>query len=192
MAGGRQIVGRTLTSLLVGSLFVSAGLRAMTGAALALEEEPEVPVAKAPPVAEACITPDQYAPLLAALQQREAAADAKDAALTAWAQDLNSAATQIEQRLADLVAAEQALRETVALASQASEADLVQLTGVYENMKPKDAAKLFAMMAPDFAAGFLGRMSPEAAAGILSGLEADHAYAISVIVAGRNAEIPLK
>ena len=186
------MIGRGLTGLLVGSLFLSAGLRAMTGAALAREEAPAVELAKTPPPPEACITPAQYAPLLQALQQREGAAEEKETALATWASDLDAAAQDIEQRLAELVAAEQALRATVALAAQASETDLLQLTGVYENMKPKDAAELFAMMAPDFAAGFLARMTPEAAAGILSGLEADHAYAISVIVAGRNAEIPLK
>jgi flagellar motility protein MotE (MotC chaperone) len=45
-------------------------------------------------------------------------------------------------------------------------------------------------MAPDFAAGFIGRMQPAAAAAILAGMEAEQAYAISVLLAARNARVP--
>ncbi|MEP4475030.1 MAG: hypothetical protein ABJ024_08265, partial [Lentilitoribacter sp.] len=78
----------------------------------------------------------------------------------------------------------------MALANTAAEDDLVRLTAVYENMKPKDASALFEQMEPGFAAGFLGRMRADAAAGILSGLSPQVAYSISVILAGRNADIP--
>jgi flagellar motility protein MotE (MotC chaperone) len=82
------------------------------------------------------------------------------------------------------------LRETLALADGAAEADIERLTAVYQAMKPKDAAALFEAMSPEFASGFLGRMAPESAAAILSGMSAEAAYGISVIVAGRNAGAP--
>jgi flagellar motility protein MotE (MotC chaperone) len=72
------------------------------------------------------------------------------------------------------------------LSDTALEEDLVRLTAIYEGMKSKDAASLFAAMAPDFAAGFLGRMKPGAAAAILSGLPPDAAYALSAHMAGRS------
>jgi flagellar motility protein MotE (MotC chaperone) len=86
--------------------------------------------------------------------------------------------------------AETSLTATMALASSAAEDDLTQLTAVYENMKPKEAAQVFAAMDPKFAAGFLGRMRTDAAAAIMAGLEPDTAYAISVLLAGRNAAAP--
>ena len=92
--------------------------------------------------------------------------------------------------MAKLAAAEEKLNETLARADGASEADLTRLTDVYQSMKPKDAAALFATMAPEFAAGFLGRMRPEASAAILSGMSPENAYTISVILAGRNANVP--
>ena len=52
------------------------------------------------------------------------------------------------------------------------------------------AAALFQLMEPSFAAGFLGRMRADAAAAILAGLEPDLAYSISVVLAGRNANVP--
>jgi flagellar motility protein MotE (MotC chaperone) len=89
-----------------------------------------------------------------------------------------------------LAAAEAKLSETLSRADGAAETDLAQLTQVYESMKPKDAAKLFAAMDPEFAAGFLGRMQPASSAAIMSGMPADAAYAVSVLLAGRNAMVP--
>ena len=86
--------------------------------------------------------------------------------------------------------AEESLVSTMARASTASENDLTRLTAVYENMKPKEASALFEEMDPEFAAGFLGRMRPDAAASIMTGLNSGKAYAISVILAGRNANAP--
>jgi hypothetical protein len=86
--------------------------------------------------------------------------------------------------------AEERLRGLMTLAEDSAEGDLAQLTSVYENMKPKEAALLFERMSPDFAAGFLGRMRPEAAAAIMSGLPPELGYSISVLLAGRNAARP--
>ena len=61
---------------------------------------------------------------------------------------------------------------------------------IHENMKPKDAAALFEEMAPEFAAGFLGRMRPDAAGAVMAGLDPKTAYTISVLLAGRNADVP--
>ena len=92
--------------------------------------------------------------------------------------------------LDELKAAEDDLKQVLAIADGAAEKDLVRLTAVYEAMKPADAAALFATMSPDFAAGFLARMQPGAAAAILSGMPPDKAYAISALIAGRNARAP--
>ena len=78
----------------------------------------------------------------------------------------------------------------MATADKAAENDIGRLTAVYENMKPDQAAALFRLMEPSFAAGFLGRMRPDSAAAILAGLEPDLAYSISVVLAGRNADVP--
>jgi flagellar motility protein MotE (MotC chaperone) len=94
---------------------------------------------------------------------------------------------EAEKRITQAEEAEAALKATMALAQTASETDLGQLTNVYQKMKPKNAASLFQEMEPAFAAGFLARMKPEAAAPILASMDAQAAYAISVTLAGRNA-----
>ncbi|EPX77324.1 hypothetical protein thalar_03046 [Litoreibacter arenae DSM 19593] len=89
-----------------------------------------------------------------------------------------------------LEAAEAKLAETIHNVSGASEKDLMRLTEVYESMKAKDSAPLFEKMSAEFAAGFLAKMSPTSAAGIMAGLSSEKAYAVSVILAGRNANAP--
>ena len=86
--------------------------------------------------------------------------------------------------------AEQKLAATVAIADQAADKDVTRLVSVYEAMKPKDAARLFAEMDPEFAAGFLAKMRPEAAGAVLAGLDPAKAYAITAHLAGRNALAP--
>lgn len=134
--------------------------------------------------------PKPPAALAEALSEREARVSAKETALEDRLAALDLADQAIDIRMKALATAEDRLNETLARADGASEADLTRLTDVYQSMKPKDAAALFSAMAPEFAAGFLGRMRPEASAAIMSGMTPEDAYAISVILAGRNANVP--
>ncbi|MGQ0609653.1 MAG: MotE family protein [Paracoccaceae bacterium] len=128
--------------------------------------------------------------LAAALALRAAELDNRQALVDERMAALALAETALDARIAEMDASETRLRETLALADGAAEQDIARLTAVYEAMKPKDAAALFETMEPEFAAGFLGRMRPEAAAQVLSGMRPETAYAISALVAGRNALVP--
>ncbi|MFT5741970.1 MAG: flagellar motility protein MotE (MotC chaperone) [Paracoccaceae bacterium] len=128
--------------------------------------------------------------LILALTLREDRVARREAQLADRLQALHVADEEIANRLAELQEAESSLAATLAVASTAAEDDIGRLTTVYENMKPRDAAALFEEMAPEFASGFLSRMRPDAAAGIMTGLEPSTAYSISVVIAGRNAEVP--
>lgn len=181
-----------------GTLIVLALLLAISGA-LRLGDGVGIAVARtaslegggaddAPAVALDCPLPPVA--LVEALSLREARVSAKEIALEDRLAALALADQAIEIRLEELSAAEERLNQTLARADGASEGDLTRLTEVYESMKPKDAAALFAAMAPEFAAGFLGRMRPETSAAILSGMTPESAYTVSVILAGRNAKVP--
>ncbi len=135
------------------------------------------------------IAPDLIA-LLEQTKAREAAVTAREAELRARAQALALIEASIAEDLQRLEEAEAELRATMAAADAAAETDINKLTAVYENMKPDQASQLFQLMEPSFAAGFLGRMRADAAAAILAGLTPDLAYTISVVLAGRNAEVP--
>ena len=175
-------------------LFGSAILRLSgSGAAIALElkeqmqSDPEDHASAEVEVKD--LTPDLVA-LLAETKEREARLIEREAKLEERIQALALIESAVAADLKRLEQAEAELRATMAQANKAAETDIGQLTSVYENMKPEQAAALFERMEPSFAAGFLGRMRSDQAAAILAGLEPDLAYSISVVLAGRNADVP--
>lgn len=176
----------------IASLFLMSGvLRFGSGTGLAIAEELE-----ARSESDSALNPEICAPnegialLLSELSEREDRVEGNELAIKNRLVTLEVAEEKYQQTLERLIAAENALSATISKASIASESDLAQLTAMYENMKPKDAAALFEEMDPVFSSGFLGRMRPDAAALVLAGLRPKTAYAISVILAGRNEQVP--
>lgn len=172
--------------LLIAGLFVtSATIRFGEGIGLAFAA-----VGDDGATAQSCAPSEDSMALLRAVQERERRLTEREGALADRRQALDLVEKRVRDRLASLVAAEEELSKTVAIADKAAEQDVQRLVTVYENMKPKEAAPLFAAMSPEFAAGFLARMSPETAAAVMANLDPEVAYSISVIVAGRNARAP--
>ncbi|TQF00819.1 MAG: hypothetical protein FKY71_01345 [Spiribacter salinus] len=177
----------TIALLLIGSAVLRFGLAANEAIALETPQDSAEAEESAP---SACETTGDFDAMLAAFRNREERIEAQEAQISKRMQALTIADERIEQKIAALTEAETALKQTMALADTAAEDDLSRLTSVYENMKPKDAAALFEQMDPEFSAGFLGRMKPVQAGAIMEGLSAERAYSISVILAGRNANVP--
>ena len=174
-------------------LISSALLRLGENAGQALARDPdntEIVNESGNGMGAACKTPGDLQAMLDALHARETRIEEKEAAIHDRMHALRIADEQVTEKLAQLTEAETQLRETIALAETAAEDDLDRLTRVYETMKPKQAAALFEEMDPNFAAGFLGRMRPEAAAAIMAGLSPEAAHLYSVVLAGRNANVP--
>jgi flagellar motility protein MotE (MotC chaperone) len=145
------------------------------------------PVAPAPEIAEA------IQPLRAAMVDIQAQRDALGARETALAdreRAVAAAQVLVEDRLAELEAAEARLNALIAVSDRAAETDLDLLTRVYETMGPDQAAPLFEQMDPSFAAGFLARMAPAAGAAVMAELTPEFGYAVSVVLATRNAAAP--
>lgn len=136
--------------------------------------------------------PKQLVHALKAIQDREAKLEERENEMAERERSVEAAENAIRAELEKLQLAEDSLRETLTLASEAAENDLSQLTNMYSNMKPKQAAALFEQMEASFAAGFLYRMPADSAARVLAGLTPEKAYLVSVELAGRNADIPLE
>jgi flagellar motility protein MotE (MotC chaperone) len=77
-----------------------------------------------------------------------------------------------------------------ALVDDAAGKDVRHLVAMYEQMKPKQAGQIFNAMDPTFAAGFLGQMNAPSAALILANMDAEKAYSVSLLLAGRNVDRP--
>ena len=146
-----------------------------------------VPAGREPTLAEqaaACDAPP--GPLLVAIRERVATLDQREMRIAERESLLEVTEARIQAEIERLEAAERRLAATLALADGASERDVAHLVGVYETMKPKNAAEIFTSMDPIFAAGFLSRMRADAAAGILGQMEAGAAYAVTAVMAGRH------
>lgn len=177
--------------------FFSSGVLRMWETGAAIAEEVQQASMQAKPdesatdmSAENCPAPLEPANMLAAFREREQQLNELEQRLLNREQILRVARIKVEDHLEKLEDAERRLSATMSQADGAAEKDLERLTSVYENMKPKEAATIFETMDIEFAAGFLMRMRPDAAAGILSNLESNIAYAISVVMAGRNVGVP--
>lgn len=177
---------RLALSVVAVMLASSGAIRIGFGVGEALARSPDT--AEAAPAPLQC--PEPPIALVQALSDREAQVTAREAALEERIAALDLAEEAIQRRLSELKAAEDDLQRVVAVSDGAAEGDLAQLTAVYEAMKPAEAARLLAAMPPDFAAGFLARMRPEAAALVLAGLDPEAAFAITALIAGRNANAP--
>ncbi len=185
MKGSLAVIG----GLLVASAVLRIGGDA--GQAFARESAPTPALAESvTDQPQGCTSEADIAPILDALNQREERIKKRETDMRTRMQALSVAETEIDRKMAALIQAEEMLRSTLSVADSAAEEDLTRLTDVYATMKPRQAAALFEEMDPQFAAGFLGRMRPESAAAIMAGLTPKAAYTISVMLAGRNADVP--
>lgn len=179
------------TLLIVLCFVASAGIRAWEGSVaiaseIAFEGVSEVPENNQ----NMCPEPQDSEELLDLIIERQDYLDEFEQTLMDREQVLKVVKLQLEKKLLELEDAENELANTLAIADKAAEEDITRLTSVYENMKSKEAAEIFETMDISFAAGFLSRMRPDAAAGILSNVDTKVAYAISVVMAGRNVGAP--
>lgn len=189
----RKRVGGMSTMWVIASLFIASGVVRLGDHGFAIAKEVSALTNQgSDPGGEkqTCQTEEDITRVLKLLQARENNLNSRESDLENRLQALAVAEAQIQKNMDALVTAEATLKSTMALADGAAENDLNQLTEVYESMKPKQAIPLFAQMDPQFAAGFLGRMRSDVAAQILAGLKPEKSYAISVILASRNANVP--
>ncbi len=112
---------------------------------------------------------------IAELQSEEIRLQARSRELDAQFAELESLQLSLESRWEELI--------------QTANDDVRQLSMMYASMKPQEAGEIFSRMDPAFAAGFLRQIPSDQAGQILASIDPDKAYAISLILASRNADI---
>lgn len=176
----------------IGDVSMAIAQTTATQATRALDEptvlRPEAQPLRSDPTlseqAAACDAPP--GPLLVAIRERAAHLEDRERRIAERESLLAVTEARVRAEIDRLVEAEAKLADTLALADGASERDVAHLVGVYESMKPKNAAVIFDSMDPKFAAGFLARMRADSAAGILAAMNSDTAYAVTAVMAGRH------
>lgn len=173
----------TLGLIFAASVVLRLGTLDLRLVSTAEASDPEPHASDVGPTAPIRAALDEVTALRDRLAEREAAVEDRERAIEA-------AQLLVEERLAVLEAAELRLQALIQTSDSAAEADLARLTEVYQTMEADQTAALFAQMDPNFAAGFLTRMTPAASGAIMAELDPTIAYAISVVIATRNAGAP--
>lgn len=180
---------RRLSITVVVTLLILSALTRIVSASLATRSDDAQAIASAPMPRVSQTDPGsgEVAKLIRDLTRQTESVEAREMAVALREQDIVVARQEIEAALEQLETAEERLAARMQSSSTAADTDIDQLVRVYEGMKPKDAAGLFEAMEPAFAAGFLARMNADSASAVFSNLSSERAYALSVIMAGRNA-----
>lgn len=116
--------------------------------------------------------------------------NAREDALSKREMKLRILEKRMKERLKEMRDARERLAATAALVDDAAGKDVRRLAEMYQQMKPKQAGQIFNEMAASFAAGFIAEMRLDAAALVLANMDAAKAYAVSLLIAGRNLKQP--
>ena len=124
--------------------------------------------------------------LIAEIAELRETLNAREKALAKREVKLRILEKKMRERLEEMRAARERLAATAALVDDAAGKDVRKLAEMYQQMKPKQAGQIFNEMAASFAAGFIAEMRPDAAALVMANMDAEKAYAVSLLIAGRN------
>jgi len=124
--------------------------------------------------------------LLQELSKRRDALDVRARELDLREQVLGAAEKRIDERIAELKKIEGKINEALKKTDEQTEQNLRSLVKVYENMKPKDAARIFAQLEPDVLLGVVERMKEAKLAPVLAELDPKVAQQITVDLAKRR------
>ncbi len=124
--------------------------------------------------------------ILQDLSKRRDALDVRSRELDLREQVLGAAEKRIDERIAELKKIEGRINEALKKTDEQTEQNLRSLVKVYENMKAKDAARIFAQLEPDVLLGVVERMKEAKLAPVLAELDPKVAQQITVDLAKRR------
>lgn len=127
--------------------------------------------------------------LLANLAQRRDQLEQRSRELDLRESLMAAAEKRIDERIAELKKLEASIKQIVQQYDQQEEKNLQSLVKVYENMKPKDAARIFEKLDPDVLLNVVERMKEAKVAAVLSDMSPATAQDLTVRLATRK-QIP--
>jgi flagellar motility protein MotE (MotC chaperone) len=160
-----------------------------TSGPLAVQSGGATAAQTSPPPAQPAAFDEQHAPdgrLLTEIAQRAAALDQRDNELQTRAAQVAAAERLARQEIAELTRLRQDIEKLVAHESEASEADINLLVGLYSNMKPAQAAAVLGRLEAPQAAEILQRLAVHSAGPVLAAMDPAAALAITEVLANRR------
>jgi len=164
----------------------------------AADSAPQAPVAPSPSTAATPATPEQRVAeataaeraVLEELRARRAALDAREQALALRESVLAASEQRLAKRIEELEALQRRLEALDKAAREREEAGWRGLVRIYENMRPRDAARIFNELEMVTLVEVVDRMKERTAAPILAGMDPEKAKALTAELARRRAGGP--
>lgn len=160
--------------------------RAGQGAAPDQGTADEGPTASAGLASDPFALTDEEIDLLQMLAQRRAEIDRREAELEQRNTLLEAAERRIDEKITELEALRTAIEELLVRRDEQEEAQLNSLVKIYENMKPKDAARIFEELDMAVLLDVIERMKERKTAPILAQMNPKRAKAITLKLAQRR------
>jgi flagellar motility protein MotE (MotC chaperone) len=128
--------------------------------------------------------------VLEELRARRAALDAREQALAVRESVLAATEQRLARRVEELAALQQRLEALDKSARDREDAGWRGLVRIYENMRPRDAARIFNELEMVTLVEVVDRMKERSAAPILAGMDPEKAKALTAELAKRRATGP--
>jgi flagellar motility protein MotE (MotC chaperone) len=132
------------------------------------------------------VTPGERA-LLEDLRARRQALDTREATIAARETMLAAAERRLTQRVEELSAMQARLEELDKAAREREDTNWNNLVRIYENMRPRDAAKIFDELDMPVLLEVMARMKQRSAAPILAGMQPERSRQVTTELAARRA-----
>ncbi|QFT31278.1 hypothetical protein FIV00_12370 [Labrenzia sp. THAF82] len=117
------------------------------------------------------------------LQEQEGQLDLREKLLQATEE-------RIQKRLDELKKLEQRIEKTVGKNKQKEKDEIADLVTMYENMKPKDAARIFNRLSLPILMKVVQQMKPRKMAAILAKMSPEAAEKLTVAIASNSTNVP--
>ena len=171
---------------LLGAAFVAAGAMQVWGAADLAPRAEVPPVAAGGDLLAGCGDIPEAVALAETLELRAARIGAYQAALDRTRSEIAAAQSTLTATLRQLKATRDAVGAGKAAAREAVGDDIDRLVGVYDAMKPRDAAAVLGQLPADFAAEILMRVDPASGAEILAAVDPAQAAVLTTHMGARR------
>ena len=189
-------VGALLLSVKIGDLWhgltIDAGSRSVAQTAPSGAPAAPAPTDAATTSAAAATPNDPFAysdeemAVLQSLAKRREELDAREAQIAAREALLAAAESRMDEKTVELKALQDSIQGLVGQHDEQEQAQIKSLVKVYENMKPKDAAKIFEELEMDVLLEVVGRMREQKVAPILAQMQPTKAKDVTFELAQRR------
>ncbi len=127
--------------------------------------------------------------VLESLAERRAQIDAREKDVAMQLSLLQATEKRVQERIDELKRMEQRLKDLLGQRDEEAEAQIASLVKVYENMKAKDAARIFENLERSILLSVAGRMKEAKIAAILAQMRPESAQALTVMLAQRFTQM---